>query len=113
MIKPGLEVVRKRSGDWRCEDVYAAILSGSSTLHIADKDGDYGGFVVLSPLKTLSGLVLHITAAYSTGTRKITDYIPEIEQMARNIGAKRVTLSSTRNWGKYFPYKHSVYAKEV
>ena len=45
------------------------------TLHIAGDE--YEGFVVLTPLKTVSGKALEITAAYSTSLRKITEYIPE------------------------------------
>ncbi len=76
-------------------------------------DGEYGGFVVLTPLTTLSGMVLHITAGFSTGKRPVTEYLPEIEQMAKAIGAKQVTLSSTRNWGKYFTPKCTVFYREV
>ena len=107
LIKPGLEKVRSRSGDWRCEDVYASILEGSSTLHIADTDG-YGGFVVLSPLKSISGKSLHITAAFSNGARSIDEYLPELKNMASNIGAK-LTFSSKRNWSRHFKYKTKVY----
>ena len=95
-----------------CEDIYLSLKTGASTLHI-DYAEDYGGFVVLTPLTTVSGKVLHITAAYSVGLRKIESYIPELEAMARAIGARELTLASTRNWGRYFSPKHTVYAKEV
>lgn len=110
MVKIGLE---KIEADYLPEDLYYSLKIGSSTLHLADMDGEYGGFVVLTPLKTLSGQALHITAAYSTSIRKLTEYIPEIVQMARGIGAREITLGSTRNWEKYFSYKTTIYSMKV
>ncbi len=112
LVKPGLEEVKRRSGDWRCEDIYTAIRTGISTLHIADAD-EYEGFVVLTPLTTVSGKCLEITVGYSTSIKKVTEYIPEIERMARAIGAKAVVVSSTRNWGRYFTPKCTVFYREV
>ena len=108
-VKPGLEIVRKRSGDWLCEDIYTAIKTGVSTLHLVPNEG----FVVLTPLTSLSGKSLEITAAYSRGREHIFDYLPEMERMARAIGAKELVFSSTRNWGKFFTPKCTVYFKEV
>lgn len=94
-----------------CEDIYTAIKTGVSTLHIAGDE--YEGFVVLTPLKTVSGKSLEITAAYSKSLRKITEYIPELERMAKAIGAKELVLSSNRNWGRYFTPKCTVFKREV
>lgn len=105
MIKPGLE---KIEGNWRPEDIYCAIRAGVSTLHIADPE-EYEGFVVLTPLSSIAGKSLEITAAYSRSLRKITEYIPQIEQMARAIGAREIVLSSKRNWSRYFEPAHTVF----
>lgn len=112
LIKPGLELVRKRSGNWRCEDIYVAIKTGKSGLYLADPE-EYEGFVVVTLLTTLTGKSLEITAAYSKSLRKITDYIPDLERMAKNMGAQELVLSSTRNWGKYFTPRYTVYSREI
>ena len=107
-VKPGLEIVKKRSGNWLCEDIYTAIKTGVSTLHLVSH-----GFVVLTPLTNLSGKSLEITAAYSSGGVDIFNYLPELERMARAIGARELVFSSKRNWGKFFTPKCTVYSKEV
>src|SRR6185295_9987470 len=108
-IKQGLEEVRKSSHDpWIPEDVYAEIKNGTATLHV-EKDG--GGFVVLQKLNQYDGIALHIWCAYSKSLKPLEVYIAEIEQMARSIGAKRLTLSSKRNWQKYF--EPVIYGKEL
>lgn len=112
LIKPGLEIVRKRSGNWRCEDIYHAILINKSGLFIADPE-EYEGFVVVTLLTTISSKSLEITAAYSKSLRKITEYIPELERLAKSMGARELVLSSTRNWGRYFTPKYTVFTKEV
>lgn len=108
-IKEGLEIVRKYTNEpWIPEDVYAEIKNGAATLHM-DKDG--GGFVVLQKQSQYDGISLHIWCAYSKSIKPLEVYIQEIEQMARNIGAKRLTLSSKRNWQKFF--EPVVYKREI
>jgi len=109
LIKPGLEKIQ---GNWRPEDIYCAIKTGVSTLHIADPE-EYEGFVVLTPLSTISGKVLEVTACYSKSLRKFTEYQPEIERMARAIGAREFVFSSNRNWSRYFEPAYTVFRKAL
>jgi hypothetical protein len=109
VVKSGLMEVRKHTDEpWIPEDIYTELKNGTATLHI-EKDG--GGFVVLQKTPQYDGVALHIWAAYSEGLEPLETYIAEIEQMARNIGAKRLTLSSKRNWRKYF--EPVIYKKEL
>lgn len=108
-VKNGLEQVRQYSHEaWIAEDVYAEIKNGTATLHL-EKDG--GGFVVLQRQQHYDGPALHIWCAYSKSLKPLETYIKELEVMARNMGAKRLTLSSKRNWQKYF--KPVVYTREL
>ena len=108
-VKSGLMEVRKHTDEpWIPEDIYTELKNGTATLHV-EKDG--GGFVVLQKQAQYDGIALHIWAAYSKSLKPLENYIKEIEQMARNIGAKRLTLSSKRNWQKYF--EPVIYRKEL
>ncbi len=105
------EDLQKHSDGWRPEDVYSCIQHNTSTLHIAEDDG-YEGFVVLTPQTHFHGQVLHIWLAY--GKNLMEKYLPEIEDMARKIGAKEITFSSRRKgWEKYFTPCMTMYRKEI
>lgn len=106
-VREGLEKVREHTSEtWLPEDVYCALKAGQATLHI-EKDG--GGFVVLRQENHFDGIGLHIWCAYSKSLKKLPVYIDEIRQMARSIGAKRITLSSKRDWSKYFKPAMTLY----
>lgn len=108
-VKQGLWIVQKYTSEpWIPEDIYADLKYGNATLHI-EKNG--GGFVVLQKQPQYDGVALHIWCAYSKGHQPLETYIQEIEEMARSIGAKRLTLSSKRNWAKYF--EPVIYKREL
>lgn len=103
LVKPGLEIVRQKSSDgWLCEDVYTELRAGRSTLHIGDVEGDYAGFVVLTPTQGYDSMRLFIWAAYNaTDKDMIKEFLPELKSMAKKIKAKKLTFSSCRKgWDK-------------
>lgn len=99
-VRQGLEKVKEHTSEnWLPEDVYFALKANQATLYI-EKDG--GGFVVLRQEQHFDGTAIHIWCAYSKSLKKLPVYIEEIRHMARSVGAKRITLSSKRDWSKYF-----------
>jgi len=103
-IREGLlEVKNKASDGWMPEDVYMALKSGHSTLHITEENNEYTGFVVLTPMQDYRGKKLHIWAAYHTAGKAVEKYRPELVDMAKQIGAKRLCFESTRKgWEKFY-----------
>lgn len=116
LIKPGLEIVIKKSkADWIPEDVYSALQTGNSTLHLLYNVDEYEGFVVLTPTKGYAGMTLFVWCAYSpTNTDVVSRYYPDIEKIARNIFAKKVRFASTRKgWSKMFTPVTTIYERKV
>lgn len=117
-VREGLLIVQKNASDgWIPEDVYNAIKIGTSVLYLGYADQEYVGFVVFTPLQGYDCKKLHIWLAYNHGPRNILELAaPQAEQMARNIGAKKITFASPRNWGRRLPDYKAVttyYEKEV
>src|SRR5574341_1199872 len=119
-ILPGLAKIHRRASDhWIPEDVYAALRTGHSTLHLAEIDGQYLGFVVLTPSSVWDGLKLHIWCAYGEIDQDVVAlFLPQLEQMARSIGARRITFWSSRRWDRRIkPYGFALaqaeYVKEL
>ena len=103
LIKPGLMKVQHHGEGWICEDVYAAIKSGTANLHIANVDNEYAGFVVMSLTPSTDGVNLHIWAAYSNQNNPhlLEASMPEFDRWARDAGAGRITFHSPRKgWEK-------------
>lgn len=104
-VRPGLVKVKEHSGDtWLPEDVYMAIKSGKSTLHIGSLNEKYAGFIVLTPSSSYDGAVLHIWATYSEAKDfcVFTHGIEQLKQFATNLNAKRITfLSPRKGWERH------------
>lgn len=103
MVRKGLEeVLAKGGGTWIPEDVYHYIKSGRAHLHMSDLGGYTSGFVVLEPVEDHDGMSLHIWAAWSKEGDATETHMPELQEYAANINAKRITFSSVRaGWGRY------------
>lgn len=100
LIKPGLSKVKEHSTDgWIEEDVYVSLKNGSSTLHVGYIDGEYVGFVILSPKQGYNAIKLMVWCVYAqTDYDPIDTFIEDLKQMGRNIGAKQLTFASPRDW---------------
>lgn len=117
-IRAGLLVVQKKASDgWIPEDIYHAIKACTSFLYLAYVDQEYVGFIVVTPMQCFDMKKLHIWCAYNCGGKNVLEQTyPELEKLARGIGAKKVTFASPRNWERRFPDWKVVttyYEKEV
>ena len=116
LIKPGLETIRQKiDGDWIPEDVYSALRAGTSTLHLGYNDDEYEGFIVLTPTPDYDGMTLFVWCVYSpTDSNVLERYWHELEQMGRNINAKKIRFYSPRKgWSKMFKPVTTIYEKEI
>ena len=102
VVLPGLKLVhRKSKSNWIPEDVYAQLKAGQATLHLAYVEQDYAGFVIVSVQPHWDGKNFHLWCGYSAGTHDVLEiFMPELERMARSIGAKRLTFWSPRKWDR-------------
>jgi hypothetical protein len=100
LIWPGLKKVERHSAShWIPEDVYHAIKSGASVLHLCYVDGDYCGFTVSNLVQNFDGKVLHFWIVYNDSKVDIIKtFMPDVESMAHRAGAKRITFWSPRKW---------------
>ena len=97
-IKEGLEKVRAKGHDsWIVEDIYCDCFEQRSMLWIGYRDDQPVGFMVLQPI----GDALHVWVAYLTTHQDLLDGFKEINKIASNGGAKKVTFTSVRKgWEK-------------
>lgn len=98
-VKQGLYAVRNHSADaWIVEDIYMALKSNASTLHIGYVDGEYKGFLILTPTASYDGPVLHIWATYSAANDfcVFTEGMEQIKAFAKQMKARRITFFSPR-----------------
>lgn len=119
-VAPKLAIVAKRSkARWIPEDVYHALKSNTATLHIGEIDGDYVGFMVLSPSMDFDGPTLTVWAVFNDSEHDVVEeFEADIVGYARKMKARRITFSSPRGWGRRlerFGYieAHKVFEKEV
>lgn len=91
-VKEVLERLSSVSDGWIPEDVYAFLISGQATLYV--NDGDWKGFCILQLVPDYSQKRLHVWIAQTTDDPKA--YMAEVEMLARQIGASRITFDSPR-----------------
>jgi hypothetical protein len=97
LILEGLYKVEKHSeSHWIPEDVYTAIRTGHSTLHVGYIDCVYVGFFVLTKSTAWDGSVLHIWCGYTNHPDGMELFMPKLEALA--IGCRRITFWSPRKW---------------
>ncbi len=117
LILEGLYKVERHSeSHWIPEDVYTAIRTGNSTLHVAYIDCVYVGFFVLTPSVMWDGKVLHIWCGYTNHPEGMEVFMPMIDKLAR--GYRRITFWSPRKWDRRikkfgFVPKQVEYVKEL
>jgi len=100
LITPGLKAVNKYGDHWRIEDVYVSLKLANSNLHIGYINREYIGFIITTPEKSYDGANLHIWALYSEGGQ-LEEGMPQIEEWAKTMNAKRITFKSPRKgWAK-------------
>ena len=98
-VRAGLaEVKQHTTDDWLPEDVYMCLKGGSAILYIGEyEQGGYLGFLVMRLVPTFHGSKVEIWCAHSaTKTPLMRKYWPEIQAIAKQVGADRISFSSAR-----------------
>lgn len=120
-IRPGLLKVNNHATGWIVEDVYTAIKTGTSVLHLGYIAGEYAGFIVTSNEKVSHGTIINIWCLYheQNDFSLFEENIEIVKGWAKNIGAYAIRMSSPRKgWEKQAPklgFKpiHTVYELDV
>ena len=113
------EVKEKTDAEWRPEDIYHSVLSGKSFLFMDSSDP--ASFVVLSEYTHtyLSSRVLVCDIAWNKTGDAIDRYQGELEEIAREAGAKYLEFSSPRIGFKKVAERHgyetvcTIYRKSI
>lgn len=116
IVKPGVEAVSSVCVDgWIPEDIYSAVRTGTSTLHVAFVDKTYAGFCVLTVLQSYSQKALHIWCAFGVkGMNVVERFEGELIKIALNVGCRKLTfLSPRKGWAKRYKAVQTVYEKEL
>lgn len=98
-VRAGLVDVRAMTtDDWLPEDVYMALRNGAASLYIGESEaGEYLGFLVMRLVPTFHGSKVEIWCAHSaTTTPLMRTYFPQIQDIARNCKATRISFMSAR-----------------
>ena len=94
---PFIERVRKESDtDWRCEDVYAACISGASTMLMPEEVND--GVIVISIETNRYTLnkFLFVWVCCSKDKEAQAKYAEQLEIIAKKEGCLYIEMMSTR-----------------
>jgi hypothetical protein len=103
MILPGIQNIGMRSREgWRPEDVYAALRTGGSVLHIGYLGEVYVGFVVTTLIPGYRDKSLNIWLCFNASSEDALDIFgDDLIQVAKEAGAARLTFYSPRaGWEK-------------
>lgn len=93
-VKLGLEEIKVRLGtDWRPEDLYAMLRSGTAELLVGEE-----GFIIVQPVVCQFTLAkeLHVLAAHGDSNGERIVYLEYLKAYAADIGASTITFRSTR-----------------
>ena len=98
-IKFGLnKILRKSPECWIPEDVYAkAIYQQAHIWLVKSENGNTDGFFILEP----SGDTCHVWCAWAVESDLLVDGVEQIEKIARETGARRITFDTNRaGWSR-------------
>lgn len=110
-----LSVIAKTNADWLPEDVYAALKTKAATL-LTTEGSDW--FIVAQQQGRAYGSCLFIWVLYAPGDYKrfAARVYPELERLAREIGAVRLEMHSPRRGWQQEPYwsmRETIFIHEV
>ena len=115
-IRDGLlKVIEATSPEWIPEDVYDALRNRRATLLVAE---DTEWFIVAQQQPRHTGSCLMIWVLYAPGDyKKFAGLVyPELEQLAREIGANRLEMHSPRKGWERDPrwiMRETIFTREV
>lgn len=120
-VRPALDSI-ERSDGWIPEDVFMTLRSNGATLYmIYDETGAQAGFFILRLLPDFDGTRVHVWILHAVDTEfdVMAEFSDDLDKLARQAGARRITFSSPRNgWGKVgprygFKARETIYEREV
>lgn len=99
LIKPGILKIQEQSKEgWRPEDIYTALKTNSSALHIGYLGEMYLGFMVTTLIPGYRDKSLNVWLCYNDSEEDIISMFSEdLVKLAQNAGAKRISFYSPRN----------------
>ena len=106
VIRPWLEEIRQRTRDlWQPEDIYAAVASGGAFPFAMEGGGALEGLMVGEPQNRFGTPVLNWWLCYhrAANGRTIANYWEAALDIARQLGAKRMSLVSPRPVNRVVP----------
>jgi hypothetical protein len=120
-IKQGIDGILNKIHDrWLPEDIYWLIKQNSIWAYVVFDGDEKLGLVLLQPSAGWDGKELFLFGGFNIGTKDVIEFaLPEILNVARHIGAKRIKFQSPRKgFEKYaanigFEYSHSLYEREL
>lgn len=99
-VRKGLEDVLLKTKDrWIPEDVYLSLMTGKSHLFKCSE-----GFVITTMTQDQYSKesCLHIWIAWGPNTNVLQEAMGNLEKMALDAGAKRISFISPRRWDNVF-----------
>jgi hypothetical protein len=105
-VRPALETMDRPDG-WIAEDIYLMLRSNGASLYmIYDETGAKAGFFILRLLQDFDGPRVHIWILHARDADfdVMAAFDSELQELARNAGAVRLTFSTNRpGWHKLAP----------
>jgi hypothetical protein len=105
-VRPALDTMDRPDG-WLPEDVYLLLRNNGASLYmIYDETGARAGFFILRLLQDFDGSRVHIWILYARDAEfdVMAAFDNELQALARNAGATRLTFSTNRpGWHKLAP----------
>lgn len=98
-VRGGVDKVIERTDDhFLAEDVYMALVQGTSVLMVGYVHQYYVGFVIATPTIGWEGPELHLWMVFNRGGRDVlATFMPQVISFAKARGATRLTASSSRD----------------
>jgi hypothetical protein len=99
LVKPGLERVRcKAKAEWRTEDIYASLVSGTSTLRMGYMGEVFAGATVTYTREQPFSHEKHlfIWALFAEAFAPVGLVVAELETIARTLGCVQIVFYSPR-----------------
>lgn len=99
-IRPSLNDMATKSGEWIVEDAYVDLMTGTAQLYLAIKNSYFQGYFITQVM----GNTLHIWAVYGKNTNLFEEGMVAIKELAKKQNLTKITFNSIRQgWNKIAP----------
>lgn len=104
-------IASKLKEPWVPEDVFCELLTGNSSLYLAD---DNSGFVVLRVFATAYQRSLFVWICWNdAGENRCLDYLPQLMDIAVGNGCSKIDWESPRKWQRALPGVRTRFAYSI